>query len=225
MSTDIARNVAVVRERIARACERAGRKAEEVTLIAVSKTVDIARIEQAIAAGIEHFGENYYQEAREKIPCIQAPVHWHFIGHLQKNKARGVVPLFEWIHTVDDEKLAQEINRRAQAFGKQQRVLIEVNIAREPQKYGVSPEEALLLAGRIAQLPYVRLEGFMGMAPLVENAEQARPYFAELRRLFEQLPEAHRVHLSMGMTQDCEVAIEEGATMVRIGTAIFGPRA
>lgn len=225
MSTDIARNVAVVRERIARACERAGRKAEEVTLIAVSKTVDIARIEQAIAAGIEHFGENYYQEAREKIPCIQAPVHWHFIGHLQKNKARGVVPLFEWIHTVDDEELAQEINRRAQAFGKQQRVLIEVNIAREPQKYGVSPEEALLLAGRIAQLPYVRLEGFMGMAPLVENAEQARPYFAELRRLFEQLPEAHRVHLSMGMTQDYEVAIEEGATMVRIGTAIFGPRA
>lgn len=225
MSTDIARNVAVVRERIARACERAGRKAEEVTLIAVSKTVDIARIEQAIAAGIEHFGENYYQEAREKIPCIQAPVHWHFIGHLQKNKARGVVPLFEWIHTVDDEELAQEINRRAQAFGKQQRVLIEVNIAREPQKYGVSPEEALLLAGRIAQLPYVRLEGFMGMAPLVENAEQARPYFAELRRLFERLPEAHRVHLSMGMTQDYEVAIEEGATMVRIGTAIFGPRA
>ncbi|MGC8784400.1 MAG: YggS family pyridoxal phosphate-dependent enzyme [Armatimonadota bacterium] len=225
MSTDIAHNVAVVRERIDRACERAGRKTEEVTLIAVSKTVDIARIEQAIAAGIEHFGENYYQEAREKIPCIQAPVHWHFIGHLQKNKVRGVVPLFEWIHTVDDEELAQEIDRRAQAAGKRQRVLIEVNIAREPQKFGVSPEEVLSLAERIAQLPSVQLEGLMGMAPLVENAEQARPYFAELRRLFERLPETCRVHLSMGMTQDYEVAIEEGATMVRIGTAIFGPRA
>lgn len=224
MSTDIARNVAVVRERIARACERVGRKPEEITLIAVSKTVEIARIEQAIAAGIEHFGENYYQEAREKIPCIQAPVHWHFIGHLQRNKVRGVVPLFEWIHTVDDEELAREISRRAQAAGKQQRVLIEVNIAREPQKYGVPPEQALFLAERIAELPYVRLEGFMGMAPLVEDAEQARPYFAELRRLFEQLPDACRVHLSMGMTQDYEVAIEEGATMVRIGTAIFGPR-
>lgn len=225
MSTDIAHNVAVVRERIARACERAGRKPEEITLIAVSKTVEIVRIEQAIAAGIEHFGENYYQEAREKIPCIQAPVRWHFIGHLQKNKVRGVVPLFEWIHTVDDEELAQEINRRAQAAGKRQRVLIEVNIAREPQKFGVSPQEALSLAERIAQLPFVQLEGLMGMAPLVENAEQARPYFAELRRLFGRLPETCRVHLSMGMTQDYEVAIEEGATMVRIGTAIFGPRA
>jgi pyridoxal phosphate enzyme (YggS family) len=224
MSTDIAHNVAVVRERIARACERAGRKPEEVILIAVSKTVEVARIEQAIAAGIEHFGENYYQEAREKIPCIQAPVHWHFIGHLQKNKVRGVVPLFEWIHTVDDEELAQEINRRAQATGKRQRVLVEVNISREPQKYGVPPEEVLLLAERIAQLPYVQLEGLMGMAPLVQEAEQARPYFAELRRLLEKLPKAHRVHLSMGMTQDYEVAIEEGATMVRIGTAIFGPR-
>ncbi|GIV18769.1 MAG: YggS family pyridoxal phosphate enzyme [Armatimonadota bacterium] len=224
MNTDIAHNVATVRERIARACERAGRKPEEVTLIAVSKTVDVARIEQAIAAGIDHFGENYYQEAREKIPCIQAPVHWHFIGHLQKNKARGVVPLFEWIHTVDDEELAQEIDRRAQVAGKRQRVLIEVNISREPQKYGVPPEEVLLLAECIAQLPYVQLEGLMGMAPLVQEAEQARPYFAELRRLFENLPEACRVHLSMGMTQDYEVAIEEGATMVRIGTAIFGPR-
>lgn len=224
MSVDIAHNVAAVRERIARACALAGRNPEEIILIAVSKTVDVARIQQAILAGIDHFGENYYQEAREKIPAIQAPVHWHFIGHLQKNKARGVVPLFEWIHTVDDLELAQEIDRRAQAVGKQQRVLIEVNIAREPQKYGVAPEEALSLAERIAQLPNVRLEGFMGMAPIVEQAEQARPYFAELRRLFEQLPRANRVHLSMGMTQDFEVAIEEGATMVRIGTAIFGAR-
>jgi pyridoxal phosphate enzyme (YggS family) len=224
MSTDIARNVAVVRERIARACERVGRKPQEVTLIAVSKTVDIARIEQAIAAGIEHFGENYYQEAREKIPLIQAPVRWHFIGHLQKNKARGVVPLFDWIHTVDDEELAQEIDRRARMAGKRQRVLIEVNIAREPQKYGVSPEEALSLAEHIARLPNVQLEGLMGMAPLVENPEQARPYFARLRHLFEKLPAAYRVHLSMGMSQDYEVAIEEGATMVRIGTAIFGAR-
>jgi pyridoxal phosphate enzyme (YggS family) len=224
MSIDIVRNVAVVRERIARACERAGRKPEEVLLIAVSKTVDIARIEQAIAAGIVHFGENYYQEAREKVPLVQAPVHWHFIGHLQKNKARGVVPLFDWIHTVDNEALAHEIERRAQAAGKRQRVLIEVNISREPQKYGVLPEAALPLAERIAQLPYVQLEGFMGMAPIVEDSEQARPYFAELRRLFEKLPVAHRIHLSMGMTQDFEVAIEEGATMVRIGTAIFGAR-
>lgn len=224
MSTQIARNVAVVRERIARACERAGRKPESVVLIAVSKTVDLQRIQQAIEAGVEHFGENYYQEAREKIPHIPAPVHWHFIGHLQKNKARGVVPLFEWIHTVDDEELAREIDRRAQAAGKRQRVLIEVNIAREPQKFGVAPEEVEALAERIASLPHLHLEGLMGMAPLVEEAEQARPYFVALRRLFEQLPAEHRIHLSMGMTQDFEVAIEEGATMVRIGTAIFGPR-
>lgn len=224
MTGDIAHNVEGVRERIARACARAGRKPDEVILIAVSKTVDIARIEQAICAGISHFGENYYQEAREKIPAIQAPVQWHFIGHLQRNKVRGVVPLFEWIHTVDDEELAREIDRRAQVVGRRQRVLIEVNIAREPQKYGVFPEEALSLAERITQLPNVQVEGFMGMAPIVERAEQARPYFAELRRLFEQLPEANRAHLSMGMSQDFEVAIEEGATMVRIGTAIFGPR-
>ncbi|MGQ9487229.1 MAG: YggS family pyridoxal phosphate-dependent enzyme [Armatimonadota bacterium] len=224
MTGDIAHNVERVRERIARACARAGRKPDEVILIAVSKTVDIARIEQAIYAGISHFGENYYQEAREKIPAVQAPVQWHFIGHLQRNKVRGVVPLFEWIHTVDDEELAREIDRRAQVVGRRQRVLIEVNIAREPQKYGVFPEEALSLAERITQLPNVQVEGFMGMAPIVERAEQARPYFAELRRLFEQLPEANRAHLSMGMSQDFEVAIEEGATMVRIGTAIFGPR-
>jgi len=155
---------------------------------------------------------------------IQAPVHWHFIGHLQKNKARGVVPLFEWIHTVDDEELAREIDRRAERAGKRQRVLIEVNIAGEPQKYGVPPDEVLVLAERIAQLRHVKLEGLMAMAPLLEQPEQARPYFAKLRRLFERLPEANRLHLSMGMTQDFEVAIEEGATMVRIGTAIFGAR-
>lgn len=225
MSTDIAHNVAIVRERIARACERVGRRSESVTLIAVSKTVEVARIQQAVAAGVEHFGENYYQEAREKIPCISVPVHWHFIGHLQKNKARGVVPLFEWIHTVDDEQLAWEIHRRAQALGKRQRVLIEVNIAREPQKFGVLPEDLGRLVERVASMPSLQLEGLMGMAPLVEEAEQARPYFAALRRLFEQLPPENRVHLSMGMTGDFEVAIEEGATMVRIGTAIFGPRA
>jgi pyridoxal phosphate enzyme (YggS family) len=224
MCVDIARNVEAVRERIARACARAGRSVEEIILVAVSKTVDVSRIEQAIAAGVEHFGENYYQEAREKIPLIQAPVHWHFIGHLQKNKARGVVPLFEWIHTVDDEELAREIDRRAERAGKRQRVLIEVNIAGEPQKYGVPPDEVLVLAERIAQLRHVKLEGLMAMAPLLEQPEQARPYFAKLRRLFERLPEANRLHLSMGMTQDFEVAIEEGATMVRIGTAIFGAR-
>lgn len=224
MSVDIAHNVAEVRERIAQACARAGRQPGEIILIAVSKTVDIPRIKQAISAGIVHFGENYYQEAREKIPAVDAPVHWHFIGHLQKNKVRGVVPLFEWIHTVDDAELAQEISRRAQALGKQQRVLIEVNVARESQKFGVAAEDVLALAEHVASLPNVRLEGLMGMAPIVERPEQARPYFAELRRLFEQLPKAHRVHLSIGMTQDYEVAIEEGATMVRIGTAIFGPR-
>jgi len=224
MSVDIGRNVAEVRERIARACERAGRQPEEVTLIAVSKMVDVARIEQAIAAGIQHFGENYYQEAREKIPSINAPVYWHFIGHLQKNKVRGVVPLFEWIHTIDDVELAREVDRRAQAAGKRQRVLIEVNISGEPQKYGVPPEDAVSLAEQIAELPCLKLEGLMGMAPIVETAEHARPYFAKLRCLFEKLPEACRIHLSMGMTQDFEVAIEEGATMVRIGTAIFGAR-
>lgn len=224
MNTQIAHNVARVLERVAHACVRANRRPDEILLIAVSKTVEVARIEQAIAAGVQHFGENYYQEAREKIPQIHAPVQWHFIGHLQKNKVRGVVPLFEWIHTVDELELAREIDRRAQLIGKRQRVLIEVNISREPQKYGVLPEEALSLAEQVALLPNVQLEGLMGMAPIVEHPEEARPYFVQLRRLFEQLPAPYRVHLSMGMSQDFEVAIEEGATMVRVGTAIFGAR-
>lgn len=224
MNTQIAHNVARVLERIAHACARVNRRPDEILLIAVSKTVEVSRIEQAIEAGVQHFGENYYQEAREKIPQIHAPVQWHFIGHLQKNKVRGVVPLFEWIHTVDGMELAREIDRRAQLVGKRQRVLIEVNISREPQKYGVLPEETLSLAEQVAQLPNIQLQGLMGMAPIVEHPEQARPYFVQLRRLFEQLPAAYRSHLSMGMSQDFEVAIEEGATMVRVGTAIFGAR-
>lgn len=224
MCTEVASNVQKVRERIAKACARVGRKEEEVVLIAVSKTVDVARIQQAIKVGVEHFGENYFQEAREKVPQIQAPVQWHFIGHLQKNKVRGVVPLFHWIHTVDSYDLACEIDRRAQLVGKRQRVLIEVNIAHEPQKFGVMPEEVLDLSGKVASLPNLHLQGLMAMAPIVEKTEQARSYFVQLRHLFEQLPVENRVHLSMGMTQDFEVAIEEGATMVRIGTAIFGAR-
>ena len=217
-------NLARVREKIASAAERSGRAAEGITLVAVTKKVGVDRIREAIAAGITDIGENYVQEAQEKWLDLREVARWHFIGHLQRNKVKAAVEFFNMIQSVDSLALAMEIGRRALAAKRHVDVLIEVNAAGEAQKFGVPPDQALDLAGEVAGVEGIRLRGLMGMTPFVEDPELTRPYFAKLRSLFEQLPLEHREHLSMGMTQDFEVAIEEGATMVRIGTAIFGPR-
>ena len=222
--TVIVENLVRLRERIAAAAARSERTAEDVTLVAVTKTVGIDRIRDAMAAGAAEIGENYVQEAQGKWLELRDAVRWHFIGHLQRNKAKAAVEFFDTIQSVDSLALAQEIGRRAQAANRRIDVLVEVNIAGEATKYGASPEEALGLAGEIAGLEGIRLRGLMGMAPFVENPESVRPCFRLLRSLFEKLPAENRGWLSMGMTQDFEVAIEEGSNMVRIGTAIFGPR-
>jgi pyridoxal phosphate enzyme, YggS family len=223
MST-IAENIDRVREQIAAAAQRSSRDAASITLCAVSKTVPVERIREAVEAGIRDFGENYYQEVREKLDLLPQEVRWHFIGHLQSNKAKYVVGRFVLIQSVDRIELAQELDKRARSRGVVQPVLIEVKMDPNETKSGVAPERTLDLAAELAELPGLRLDGLMGIPPITSEAELARPYFRQLRELFELLPADHRKVLSMGMTADFEVAIEEGANLVRVGTAIFGRR-
>lgn len=213
-----------VRDRIEQAARRSGRRGDEITLVVVTKTRPVSEIREAVRAGARDLGENYVQEAESKFGEIGASVRWHMIGHLQRNKARHAVEVFDLIHSVDSEALAREIGRRAEARGRTQEVLVEVNISGEESKSGVKPESALQLAERIAGIDGIRVRGLMGMAPIAADPEETRPYFAKLREIWDKLPDEQREYLSMGMTQDYEVAIEEGANMVRIGTAIFGPR-
>jgi hypothetical protein len=220
----IGENIARVRERIAQAAARVGRKAEEITLVAVTKMVEPARIQAALEAGVCDFGENYYQEAREKLGLFGTEVRWHFIGHLQTNKARYIAGRFSLVHSLDSIELACELGRRASAIAVTQPVLIEVKLDPSATKFGVEPSATLDLAASVAAIPGLRLCGLMGMAPILYDPQETRPFFARLRTLSERLPPENRQVLSMGMTADFEVAIEEGATMVRIGTAIFGKR-
>jgi pyridoxal phosphate enzyme (YggS family) len=223
---DLATNVAHVRARIAAAVDRGGRRPEEVALVAVSKTVDAARIREAVAVGLRVFGENRVQEAREKIPAVPG-ASWHLIGSLQRNKAKEAVRLFQMIESVDSEDLADELSRRAVQQERTLDVLIQVNVAREPQKHGAAPEETASLMRRVADLPGLRLRGLMTIAPLVANPDEARPVFRALRELRDRIERETSIslaELSMGMSDDFEVAIEEGATMVRVGRAIFGDR-
>ncbi len=213
-----------VRERIADAAKRSGRQADDVTLIAVSKTVDTSRIREALAAGVADLGENYVQEALRKVTEIGPGPRWHFIGHLQSNKARDVVGRFDVVHSVESLSLVRELSKRAVILGIIQRVLVEVGLDTAPAKTGVELAQVLDFAAEVAEAPGLRLDGLMGIPPVVEDPDDARPYFAQLRRLFEQLPADNRRMLSMGMTGDFETAIEEGSTAVRIGTAIFGQR-
>ncbi|HSV72385.1 MAG TPA: YggS family pyridoxal phosphate-dependent enzyme [Chthonomonadales bacterium] len=222
--SSIAANIAHVRERISLACHRAGRSPEAVTLVGVTKGVDSDRIAEARRAGLVDFGENYYQEVRGKMDHMPAPVRWHFIGRLQSNKAKYVVGRFALVHSVDSAPLATELSRRAVASGVEQPVLVEVKLDTAHSRAGAAPDKALDLAEMVAQIPGLRLDGLMGITALDASPDQARETFALLRQLFAQLPPENRRCLSMGMTQDYEIAIEEGATMVRIGTAIFGPR-
>lgn len=221
----IAENLAEVKGRIAQAARRSGRTPEDVTLVVVTKKVEVSRILEAISAGATELGENYVQEAVAKWQAIgSAGVQWHFIGHLQKNKVKQAVKMFDLIQSVDSLPLAQEIGKRALDQGRIMDVLIEVRISGEETKHGVSPEDALAFAQEVAQVEGIKLQGFMGMAPFVVNPEEARPFFARLKQLWDKLPLEQRQWLSMGMSHDFEVAIEEGSNMVRIGTAILGPR-
>ena len=228
MTGTISDNLLNIQERIRKAAKRAGRDPGEVTVIVVTKTVEPKRVKEAISAGMRVFGENYVQEAQEKMGKFKEKnLKWHFIGHLQKNKAKLAVELFDLIHTVDSVELAQELNKRAK---EPVDVLIEVNIAREKTKAGVDPEGAVKLARAISAMTNLKLRGLMAIPPSFEQPEMSSPYFAMVRRLAERinkerLPGVYLRELSMGMSNDFEVAIEEGATMVRLGTAIFGTRA
>jgi pyridoxal phosphate enzyme (YggS family) len=221
----IADNLAVVRERIAEAARQSGRSTEDITLVVVTKTIDVERIHEAISAGATDIGENYIQEAAVKWQTVGSAARWHFIGHLQRNKAKHAVQMFTTIQSVDNLPLAEEIGKRATAIGTEANILVEVNISGEETKYGVPPEDALAFAERVGDTKGIRLRGFMGMAPFVEDPEDARTYFARLKGLWDKLPKEQRQWLSMGMSHDFEVAIREGSNMVRVGTAIFGPRA
>ncbi|HQM90618.1 MAG TPA: YggS family pyridoxal phosphate-dependent enzyme [Syntrophales bacterium] len=227
--SDVRENILRIRERIAAAAVRSGRDPSEVRLMGVTKTVGDDRILQAIEAGIDIIGENYVQEAKRKIELMGKSVEWHFIGHLQSNKARYAVRLFDMIHSVNRVSLAEELNRRAAAAGVVCRVLVEVNLAGEESKSGAPPEEAPGLVRAVSQLANLSVRGLMTMAPWYEDPEKARPCFAGLRGLrdridAEKIPNVTLRELSMGMTDDFEVAVEEGSTIVRIGRAIFGER-
>jgi PLP dependent protein len=218
---EIRDNVARVRERIARAAERAGRRAEDVLLIGVSKTVDVERIRAAVAAGVRALGENRVQEAKAKIAELGRPAAWHLVGHLQTNKVKDALELFDVIHSLDRLELAQELERRAAPRGLAVEALLQVNVAGEASKGGFAPDAVGQALESIAKLAHVQVTGLMAIPPEVERPEESRPWFRGLRELAER----HGLRrLSMGMSGDFEVAVEEGATMVRVGTAIFGAR-
>jgi PLP dependent protein len=215
-----------VSERIAAAAQRAGRDPEDITLIAVSKTFPAHVIKEALDAGVVDLGENRAQELKEKAAVLGPRPRWHYIGPLQTNKVRQVVGTAELIHAVDRPGLADAISRRAGTLGIQQDVLIEVNISGEESKHGVEPPAALPLARQIAKLPHIELRGLMTIPPYPDKPEDSRAFYSDLASLGSQLRDEFPVadRLSMGMTRDFEIAIEEGATLIRVGEAIFGPR-
>ena len=229
MAEQIRERLVRVRERIARAAERAGRSADDITLIAVSKTFDSATVQQAVDAGARDLGENRVQEAIAKVGVVQGEARWHLIGHLQSNKARQAVEAFDVIHTIDSNQLADRLDRIAGEVGRRPSVLVQVDLAHEPTKSGADESELPGIIEALESASHLEFRGLMTLPPFFDSPEQARPYFRKLREILEGL-NRHRstdqrlTELSMGMTNDFEVAIEEGATMVRVGTAIFGVR-
>jgi pyridoxal phosphate enzyme (YggS family) len=224
---DLAANLETIRQRIRTACERAGRNPDSVTLLAVTKTQPPEIVKAAAELGLLLFGENKVQEAKVKIPLCPGKLRWHFIGHLQSNKCRDAVELFKMIQSVDSLSLAQEINKRAEQAARTMPVLMEVNVAGEASKFGYRPEQLLAELKELNALPRIEIHGLMTVPPWSAEAEKARPHFRRLREIkaqCEQTLGAPLPHLSMGMSGDFEIAIEEGATMVRIGTELFGPR-
>src|SRR2546430_4803701 len=225
--TSIADNLERVREQIAQATGKAGRSIDDVELVAISKTHDAVKVREAIEAEQSLFGESRVQEARVKIPELPSNLRWHFVGHLQKNKIRHALPLFELIHSVDSLALAQDINRIADEDGLHPRVLIEMNVAGEGSKFGFRPDKLRSEMESLLALPRLSILGLMCIPPVADEAEASRKYFVQLREERDRLQTQFHVdlaQLSMGMTQDYAIAVEEGATLVRVGTAIFGER-
>lgn len=225
----VAENLAEVEKKVCEACEQAGRSREEVTLIAVSKTKPVSMIEELLPGGTRDFGENKVQELCEKYEVLPKDIRWHLIGHLQRNKVKYIVDKACLIHSVDSFRLAEAISEEGVKKGVTVPILIEVNVAGEESKFGVTPEETEGLVREIAKLPKVQIKGLMTIAPYVEDPEENRVHFSRLRQLSVDIREKNIDNvsmnvLSMGMTGDYQVAIEEGATMVRVGTGIFGER-
>ncbi len=222
-------NLALVEKEIQEACRRAGRKREDVTLIAVSKTKPVSELQKAYDLGVRIFGENKVQELADKYEELPKDIHWHMIGHLQRNKVKYIIDKVDLIHSVDSVRLAETIEKEAAKKNITVNILIEVNVAGEESKFGVTPKELPGLIEEIAGFPHIRVQGLMTIAPFVENSEENRQIFRDLRKLSVDIADKNvdnitmRI-LSMGMTNDYSVAVEEGATMVRVGTGIFGAR-
>ena len=224
-----AERLAEVRERIAAAALRVGRSPDEITLVGAAKTFDVGRVMEAVEAGLLDIGENYVQELRAEHEAIGDAARWHVIGHLQRNKVKYVAPFCAMIHSLDSVRLAEEIDRRARQHGRRIPVLLEIDIAGEDTKFGLGPDGVAEVAVAAGQLDGLDVQGLMTMPPYSDDPEDSRPHFQRMRALAEQLaaqdiPGVQMRHLSMGMSGDYEVAIEEGATIVRMGTALFGPR-
>ncbi|MEK6775373.1 MAG: YggS family pyridoxal phosphate-dependent enzyme [bacterium] len=225
----IAENIEKIRKRAQRSARHAGRDPDGITIVAVTKTVDAERIQEAVSAGISVLGENRVQDAREKIQKIDRAVQWHMIGHLQTNKAREAAALFDMVHSVDSLRVAQALNVEAGKQGKKLPVLVQVNISEEESKSGVKAQEALNLVKSVAAMENLTVQGLMTMPPYAEDPEKSRWVFRSLREMRDRIAEMDiqgvcMTHLSMGMSHDFETAVEEGATLIRIGTAIFGER-
>ena len=224
----IKNNLEIIKEKIKKAALKTDRSPEEIKLVAVTKTAAIEQIKEAINAGVKIIGENKVQEAKEKYQILTADTEWHLIGHLQTNKVKYAIEIFDCIQTVDSIKLAKEIDKRSLQFGKTTNVLVEVNVSGEKSKYGIKPEEVEPFLKEISEFSGIRVRGLMTIAPIIEeDKEEVRPYFRKLRELSEEIKSKNinnlkMDYLSMGMTDDFEVAIEEGANMVRIGRGIFG---
>jgi PLP dependent protein len=220
-------NLERVWEQIAQAAAKAGRDVKDVELVAIAKTHPAEKVREAVEAGQTLFGESRVQEARAKIPELSSNIRWHFVGHLQKNKVRQALPLFEMIHSVDSFALAQDINRIAQEEGLHPRVLLEVNVAGEGSKFGFAPDDLREQMEALLALPRLSIEGLMCIPPLAVESEDSRKFFVQVRELRDSLQKEFNMklpQLSMGMTQDFPIGIQEGATLVRVGTAIFGER-
>jgi len=223
------RSYAVFTERFLKACNDAGKSPSDITVVAVTKKVEVERIKAAQALGLADFGESYVQESREKVPLVQKPVTWHFIGHLQKNKANLVIDLFDMIQSVDSVELASKINSRGEALGRTIDILLQIHYGDEASKHGFAPDEVDRALETLVGMQSLSIKGLMTIPPLEDDPEMSRPYFADMRRLSERIdekgiPNWQSCFLSMGMTDDFELAILEGSNMIRIGRAIFGER-
>jgi pyridoxal phosphate enzyme (YggS family) len=223
----IKNNLEIINEKIKKAALKVNRNPQEIKLVAVTKTATIEQIKEAISAGVKIIGENKVQEAKEKYQILTADIKWHLVGHLQTNKVKYAIEIFDFIHSVDSIKLAKEIDRRSLQFGMITNALVEVNVSGEETKYGIKPEEVEPFLKEISEFSRIKVRGLMTIAPIVEDKEKVRPYFRKLRELSEEIKSkkiknVKMDYLSMGMSEDFEVAIEEGANMVRIGRGIFG---